>query len=607
MAEAIVSAVIDQLASVIGKELEQEVRLVVGVRKEVKKLETKLTLIKAVLEDAEKKEIHENAVKIWLEDLKDVMYDADDVLDEWNTRILISRIEGFTADGSHVANKMCSYLLSRCACFKHGGARYDIAHRIKDIRERLAEERESWDMNTPEKIEVSGKKKEEGNVTFKAGKYARLQKDMKSEEEKKQSRVLKGYLQCGRKRVFLSMETVNVEVHYTCIRSGAISGSGSGCWGFKHTYEGCFWNIIEELFEGNLLEGTVDPGNPAILVITYQYICYKIVGASQVGTISANGDREIGELIAKAMERVGKEGVITIALTCLRTLDLSIAYYSDCGLEVLPSEVSRLFHLRYLDLSGNTRLKELPETVRSLVNLQTLKLNRCRRLRKLPEGIEELSNLRHLEVEDTDYINYYPRGGIERLSQLQTLSKFVVSDGSSKGSVIGELGNLNFLKGSLSITGLMHVKSVNEAKHAELQKKKNISTLRLYFRVSDVYGPDIGHVSSEEEIRRIEGVLENLEPHKKSLERLEIQNYVGSMLPTWMRMMSNITYLCLMYCSSLDFKPEELKPLTMLRELYIDDCPIITRRERSREKDWSILTHIPNILIDWKDIKRSRN
>ncbi|KAF9606361.1 hypothetical protein IFM89_025029 [Coptis chinensis] len=34
---------------------------------------------------------------------------------------------------------------------------------------------------------------------------------------------------------------------------------------------------------------------------------------AQVGTISSNGEREIGELIAKAMEKVGKEGVITIA------------------------------------------------------------------------------------------------------------------------------------------------------------------------------------------------------------------------------------------------------------------------------------------------------
>lgn len=34
-----------------------------------------------------------------------------------------------------------------------------------------------------------------------------------------------------------------------------------------------------------------------------------------MGTISANGEREIGELIAKAMEKVGKEGVITIAVS----------------------------------------------------------------------------------------------------------------------------------------------------------------------------------------------------------------------------------------------------------------------------------------------------
>ena len=33
---------------------------------------------------------------------------------------------------------------------------------------------------------------------------------------------------------------------------------------------------------------------------------------AQVGTISANGDREIGEMIARAMEKVGNEGVITV-------------------------------------------------------------------------------------------------------------------------------------------------------------------------------------------------------------------------------------------------------------------------------------------------------
>ncbi|XP_012442747.2 chaperonin CPN60-like 2, mitochondrial [Gossypium raimondii] len=40
---------------------------------------------------------------------------------------------------------------------------------------------------------------------------------------------------------------------------------------------------------------------------------------TQVATISANGEREIGELIARAMEKVGKEGVITV--TDWNTLD----------------------------------------------------------------------------------------------------------------------------------------------------------------------------------------------------------------------------------------------------------------------------------------------
>jgi chaperonin GroEL len=33
---------------------------------------------------------------------------------------------------------------------------------------------------------------------------------------------------------------------------------------------------------------------------------------AQVATISANGDPHIGQLIANAMEKVGKEGVITV-------------------------------------------------------------------------------------------------------------------------------------------------------------------------------------------------------------------------------------------------------------------------------------------------------
>ncbi|XVF21317.1 hypothetical protein REPUB_Repub12eG0080600 [Reevesia pubescens] len=67
----------------------------------------------------------------------------------------------------------------------------------------FVKDKESWDMNTPEKIEAAGKKKEEGNVLFKAGKYVRASKRYEkavkyieydssfSEEEKKQAKALK--------------------------------------------------------------------------------------------------------------------------------------------------------------------------------------------------------------------------------------------------------------------------------------------------------------------------------------------------------------------------------------------------------------------------------
>ena len=33
---------------------------------------------------------------------------------------------------------------------------------------------------------------------------------------------------------------------------------------------------------------------------------------AQVGTVASNGDREIGNMLAEAMEKVGKDGVITV-------------------------------------------------------------------------------------------------------------------------------------------------------------------------------------------------------------------------------------------------------------------------------------------------------
>ena len=40
--------------------------------------------------------------------------------------------------------------------------------------------------------------------------------------------------------------------------------------------------------------------------------CEENKSIAQVGTISANSDSEVGDIIAEAMDKVGKEGVITV-------------------------------------------------------------------------------------------------------------------------------------------------------------------------------------------------------------------------------------------------------------------------------------------------------
>ncbi|CAL2245850.1 unnamed protein product [Prunus armeniaca] len=93
MAEALISVLIEQLASIIQKQVEQEVRLVVGVKKEVAKLTRNFKAIQVVLENAEERQVKEVDVRYWLESLKDVSHEMDDVLDEWSTEILKQQIQ----------------------------------------------------------------------------------------------------------------------------------------------------------------------------------------------------------------------------------------------------------------------------------------------------------------------------------------------------------------------------------------------------------------------------------------------------------------------------------------------------------------------------------
>ncbi|EXB93545.1 hypothetical protein L484_000055 [Morus notabilis] len=85
MAEPLISVLLEQPVSATIGEVKQQVRLVTGVKKEVEKLNRNLRAIDAVFLDAEKQRVRDASASLWLDRLKDVSYDMDNVLDEWNT------------------------------------------------------------------------------------------------------------------------------------------------------------------------------------------------------------------------------------------------------------------------------------------------------------------------------------------------------------------------------------------------------------------------------------------------------------------------------------------------------------------------------------------
>ncbi|GAY69108.1 hypothetical protein CUMW_269480 [Citrus unshiu] len=101
MVDAIVSSLLEQLISVAADKVKQQVRLVTGVREQVKKLTSNLQAIRAVLEDAEQRQMQQDkAVTFWLDQLKDASYDMEDVLDEWVFARLKLQIEGVDDDNA---------------------------------------------------------------------------------------------------------------------------------------------------------------------------------------------------------------------------------------------------------------------------------------------------------------------------------------------------------------------------------------------------------------------------------------------------------------------------------------------------------------------------
>ena len=93
MAETILSVFADEILGKLISVATEQISLAWGFKEDLTRLLDSLEMIQDVLADAERRQESDRSVRRWLQRLKDVAYDADDVLDEFAYEILRRKIE----------------------------------------------------------------------------------------------------------------------------------------------------------------------------------------------------------------------------------------------------------------------------------------------------------------------------------------------------------------------------------------------------------------------------------------------------------------------------------------------------------------------------------
>nr|XP_028960588.1 disease resistance protein RGA2-like [Malus domestica] len=125
MAEGVLFNIVERIIVRLGNRAFQEIGSIWGVQDELNKLKETVVGFQAVLLDAEQKQANNSEVKLWLESVEDAVYEADDVLDEFNTEVQRRLV-------MHGNTKLSKKLKSTCFGLK-------MSHKIKDINKRLSE------------------------------------------------------------------------------------------------------------------------------------------------------------------------------------------------------------------------------------------------------------------------------------------------------------------------------------------------------------------------------------------------------------------------------------------------------------------------------------
>ncbi|KAM4097728.1 hypothetical protein ACJW30_07G023500 [Castanea mollissima] len=129
MADGILYGIVQTIIESLGSSTLQPIGSIWGVKDDLKKMKNTVLAIQAVLQDAEEQQVENHQVKHWLMNLRDAVYDADDLLSEFTTHVLQRQL----MDGDKLVKKVRIFFSSSNPLVFD----LEMARKLKAMRERF--------------------------------------------------------------------------------------------------------------------------------------------------------------------------------------------------------------------------------------------------------------------------------------------------------------------------------------------------------------------------------------------------------------------------------------------------------------------------------------